>query len=127
MKTPLTILIAVVLVFVGTLAIMNNACKSGAHGWCAPKSAVHNDIKLEPPAQYDHPYDGPVVERVIPLAKARALCTSLGASPKSVACSWVSDGICYVVLPNDEQAPVSTYRRHETAHCNGWPANHPRG
>ena len=32
MKTPLTILIAVVLVVVGTLATMNNACKSGRHG-----------------------------------------------------------------------------------------------
>jgi hypothetical protein len=39
----------------------------------------------------------------------------------------VSDGTCYIVLPSDEQAPVSTYRRHETAHCNGWPANHSHG
>jgi hypothetical protein len=127
MKTPLTILIAVVLVVVGTLAIMNNACKSGAHGWCAPMSAAHNDIKLEPPAPYDHPYDGPVVERVIAVAKARALCTSLGGSPRSVACSWVSGGTCYIVLPKDEQAPVSAFRRHETAHCNGWPVNHRHG
>jgi hypothetical protein len=127
MRTPLTILGAFVLVLVGTLAIMNSACKSGAHGWCAPMSAVHNDLKLEPPAQYDHPYDGPVVERVIAVAKARALCTSLGASPRSVACSWVSDGTCYIVLPKDEQAPVSAFRRHETAHCNGWPVNHRHG
>jgi len=127
MKTPLTILIAVALVVVGTLAIMNNACKSGAHGWCVPKSALRQDIKLESPAQYSHPFDGPVVERVIPVAEVRALCTSQGASPRGVACSWVSDGTCYMVLPSDEQAPASTYRRHETAHCNGWPASHPRG
>jgi hypothetical protein len=128
MKTPLAIiLIAVVLVVVSTLATMNNACKSGRHGWCAPRSALRQDIKLEPPAQYNHPYDGPVVERVMPVAEVRALCTSQGASPRGVACSWVSDGTCYIVLPSDEQAPVSTYRRHETAHCNGWPAKHPRG
>ena len=38
MKTPLAIiLIAVVLVMVvSTLAIMNNACKTGRHEWCAP-------------------------------------------------------------------------------------------
>jgi len=82
---------------------------------------------LEPPAQYNHPYNGPIVERVMPVAEVRALCTSKGASAKGVACSWVSDGTCYIVLPNDEQAPVSTYRRHETAHCNGWPADHPQG
>lgn len=127
MKTPLAIIILTAIVLVSVPAIMNNACKSGRHGWCAPMSALQRDIKFEPPAQYNHPYVGPVVERVMPLAEVRKLCTSEGASPGSVACSWVSDGTCYMVLPNDEQAPVSTYRRHETAHCNGWPTNHPRG
>jgi hypothetical protein len=129
MKTPLAIILtAIVLVVVTTtLAIMNSACKSGLHGWCAPRSALRQDIKLAPPARYNHPYDGPVVERVMPVAEVRTLCTSQGASPRAVACSWVSDGTCYIVLPSDEQAPVSTYRRHETAHCNGWPAQHPHG
>jgi hypothetical protein len=126
MKAPLAIILTVVVV-VSTLAIMNDACKSGPHGWCAPSSALRQDVKLEPPAQYNHPYDGPVVERVMPLAEVHALCTSQGASPRGVACSWVNGGTCYIVLPSDEQAPVSTYRRHETAHCNGWPASHHDG
>ena len=127
MKAPLPIILtAVVLVIVSTLAIMNDAW-SGRHGWCVPMSATQDDIKLAPPDQYNHPYDGRVVERVMPVAEARALCTSQGASPRGVACSWVTDDTCYLVLPSDEQVPVSTYRRHETAHCNGWPANHPRG
>jgi hypothetical protein len=109
MKTPLAIILtAVVLVAVSNLAVMNSACKSGRHGWCAPMSALRQDIKLEPPSQYNHPYDGSVVERVMPVAEVRALCTSQGASPRSVACAWVSDGTCYIVLPSDEQAPVST-------------------
>ena len=128
MKTPVAIiLIAFALVIVSTLAIMDNACKSGRHGWCAAKSAVRDDIKFESPEQYNHPYDGRVVERVMPVAEARALCTSQGALPRAVACSWVSDGTCYLVLPSDEQAPVSAYRRHETAHCDGWPSKHPHG
>jgi hypothetical protein len=46
MKTPLAIVLtAVVLVAVGTLAVMNNACKSGRHGWCAPMSALRHHIK----------------------------------------------------------------------------------
>ena len=48
MKTPLTILLAVVLTVVSILAIMNNGCKSGRHSWCAAKSAVQSDIKREP-------------------------------------------------------------------------------
>jgi hypothetical protein len=50
----------------------------------------------------------------------------MGTSPFAAACSLVGeDGTCHIVLPNNGQAPVSTYRRHEIAHCNGWPPNHP--
>src|SRR5215472_7608823 len=87
-------------------------------------SKMRYQAALEPPAQYNHPYHGRVDERVISVAEARALCNSLNPSPPAgVACSWVSNGTCHIVLPNDYQAPVDTYRRHEIAHCNGWPAN----
>jgi hypothetical protein len=84
------------------------------------------EAKLEPPEQYNHPYNGQVVERVVPVAEARTLCMSMGADLLGVACSWQSNGTCNIILPNDEYAPVATFRRHEIAHCNGWPANHPR-
>jgi hypothetical protein len=46
MKSPLFIvLVAVVLVTFGTLAVMNNACKSSQHSWCAPTSTVQQHIK----------------------------------------------------------------------------------
>ena len=84
------------------------------------------EAKLEPPEQYNHPYNGQVVERVVPVAEARTLCMSMGADLLGVACSWQSNGTCNIILPNDEHAPVATFHRHEIAHCNGWPANHPR-
>ena len=44
--SPLVIvLVAVVLVTVGTLAVMNKAGKSSQHAWCAPMSTVRHDIK----------------------------------------------------------------------------------
>ncbi len=46
MKSPLVIvLVAVVLVTAGTLAVMNKACKSSQHAWCAPMSSVGHHIK----------------------------------------------------------------------------------
>ena len=36
MKTPLVIVLMALVLGVGsTLAFMNNACKSGQHGWCS--------------------------------------------------------------------------------------------
>ena len=46
MKSPLLIvLVAAVLVTVGTLAVMNNACKSSQHPWCAPTSSTASPHK----------------------------------------------------------------------------------
>jgi len=46
MKSPLVVvLVAIVLVAVGTLAVMNNACKTSQHEWCAPTSSMRHQIK----------------------------------------------------------------------------------
>jgi len=46
MKSPLVIVLAaIVLVAAGTLAVMNNACKSSQHAWCAPMSVMRHHIK----------------------------------------------------------------------------------
>jgi hypothetical protein len=45
MKTPFVIaFVTVVLAAVSTLAIMNNACKSGPHDWCAPASSIRHQM-----------------------------------------------------------------------------------
>lgn len=45
MKSPVVIVLgAVVLMAVSALAIMNKACKSGQHTWCAPISTVRHHI-----------------------------------------------------------------------------------
>lgn len=75
---------------------------------------------LDPPVYFAHPYNGPVIERVLPLPQARAACAKRGVHAD--ACSWVSQGRCYIIIPS-KGAPVrniAAYRRHEIAHCNGW-------
>ena len=43
MKTPLLIVLAVVVLGAGSaLAVMNNTCKSIHHAWCAPTSDIHH-------------------------------------------------------------------------------------
>jgi hypothetical protein len=74
----------------------------------------------EPPTDYVHPFSGTVIERVLPLAQARAACAKRGV--RADGCSWVIKGRCYIVIPS-AGAPVknrAAYRRHEIAHCNGW-------
>lgn len=79
---------------------------------------------LEPPAQYDHPYRGPVIEKRLSQWDILKLCHG----PTS-ACSWVKDGVCHVVLPLSEKDTrlLALMRRHEIGHCNGWPPDHRGG
>jgi len=78
---------------------------------------------LEPPERFNHPYSGPVIERVLLLGEARALCAHMGAPAD--ACSWVIHGVCYLVIPRDGPVrDLSAYVRHERAHCNGWSEHH---
>jgi hypothetical protein len=116
-RLPMPRSVSVGVLVIGVVAIIVIAAVISAN--------VRYRLELEPPAQYNHPYAGPVDERVMPVAEVRTLCKSVGASGRFVACACVSNGICHIILPNDEPAPVSTYRRHEIAHCNGWPASHP--
>jgi hypothetical protein len=82
-----------------------------------------------PPPIYDHPYDGVVVERVLPLDEARRFCAAIGVGPAD-GCSGIvtmtdESKRCLIVLPTDGPDPdIENYRRHELAHCNGWPADH---
>ena len=47
MKTPLLIVLAVVVLGAGSaLAIMNNACKSSHHAWCAPISDIGHHTRI---------------------------------------------------------------------------------
>jgi hypothetical protein len=43
--TIVGVILVVALVALSTLAVMNNACKSGQHEWCAPIATVRHDIK----------------------------------------------------------------------------------
>ena len=45
MKTSVLIILTMTVLVVGALAVMNNACKSGLHAWCAPTSNARNHIK----------------------------------------------------------------------------------
>jgi hypothetical protein len=48
MKTPILIVLTVLVLVAGSaLAVMNNACKSNQHSWCAPNLSGRHHIKTE--------------------------------------------------------------------------------
>lgn len=95
------------------------------------------DYIQEPPPAYVRPYTGRlhVIEHT-----ARAVeqvCREMGVAERSrpiLACSLslpFGDGDCIVILPIVGRGGVGgvsriALERHEIAHCNGWPKDHPR-
>jgi hypothetical protein len=46
MKNPFLIVLAVIVLATGgALAVMNNACKSSRHAWCAPASDIRHYVR----------------------------------------------------------------------------------
>jgi hypothetical protein len=79
-------------------------------------------LVLEPPAQFDHPFHGTVIEQRLPQWQLLQRCHGPAGG-----CSWLSKGVCYIALPRNEKDSqlIALIREHEIGHCNGWPAWHP--
>ena len=91
-----------------------------------------------PPPQYDRPYTGTLtIERVADPAAVLVQCPELknpaGCAKVAKDLSWCK---VYIVsdeyikrIPRKEETIGYSYEnflRHELAHCNGWPGDHPR-
>jgi hypothetical protein len=84
----------------------------------APASAVR---VLMPPKNFDHPYHGKMDIRTHSVLVAVLQCFAK-------ACSWKEQSRCVVIMPDElDKALWKDFIRHEQAHCNGWPADHPGG
>lgn len=90
-----------------------------------------------PPATYDRPHPNLVIVET-PTGKVRNMCGRLlgrrnfERSGRLHACASIGDGRspCVIVLPKVGEGGISkrdrqALLRHERAHCNGWPGNHP--
>jgi len=88
-------------------------------------------VKLLPPEEFDHPFDGTVSVWIVtqdhirrhhcPRAKF-----SMGVA---LACSQKIAGTCYIFkVPDDEIKQIGfdpdIVMRHEIGHCNGWGSDH---
>jgi hypothetical protein len=90
----------------------------------------------DPPAIYDVEYTKPVVKVTLPLDRVQEVCGGLGVTVARkgqviFGCSVRRDDACFVVVPiidsyRIEKQDQERIWRHERAHCNGWPSDHPR-
>jgi len=89
-----------------------------------------------PPAEYDKPYMGELeIRRMVTDQDVRTLCPKAWKARTQTrfpACSMHNATRCEVYIVNDRglKALGMNYAltlRHELAHCNGWPGDHPGG
>jgi len=81
-----------------------------------------------PPAEYDRPYTGKLTVEVVTLAQLLATCSTALAS--SLGCAFPGPNRCRIILLDEAHIQavgwtVELMLRHERAHCNGWPGDHP--
>lgn len=102
----------------------------------SPSWAGKTDPEWNPPARFDHPYAGKLTVRYLPQKQVVSACSKLFSEYKVSAtaslvqrgCSAItSDTSCTVIVVDKTYmgATPKAVLRHESGHCNGWPANHP--
>jgi hypothetical protein len=93
--------------------------------------AAQSVAYVVPPKEYDHPFGGTVI--VLPARdqkQVRELCPKAKFMGAALGCPEItSSWDCRVVLAADSVIkaagfPPALVKRHEIAHCNGWPADH---
>lgn len=102
----------------------------GAHGCGA------NDRYILPPAEYDRRFPGVVIENAMPdQTDMERVCAPNPKAAIAMGCSsryQRGDELrCYVWIAPDSylnkyKVTVDAIRRHEIAHCLGWPQSHPK-
>ena len=78
-------------------------------------------LYLQPPPEYDYPHPGELTVQKADPHKVHFLCQN----PRSSGCAYVRPDHCLVIIANIGRD--NELIRHEQAHCNGWPADHPGG
>lgn len=83
-----------------------------------------------PPARYDHEFNGQLIVRNVSTEELYRVCNQR-PSPfgRLLACSYPPGQFgmpkhrCIIFMGDASHPGIF---EHERAHCNGWPANHPR-
>lgn len=100
---------------------------------CVAHAGDHERREWNPPARFDHPFPGTLVEEPLPRDQVLKLCPKLLSQFKipgevTRGCSiLLKPDLCLIVYidkPYHGTEPAAV-KRHEVGHCDGWPADHP--
>ena len=88
-----------------------------------------------PPNEYDRPVSIQVKISTIPYMEVDKVCSWPMRSEEAMGgriegCARVYNSVCYIVMPAVDGVFMTKEKhkrllKHELAHCNGWPADHP--
>lgn len=102
----------------------------------AATPAIAAKQHAEPPARYSGGFKGILIVKSVPKGDAFRVCTNLGYAydgsasgfyPGMLGCAFGGVGTdipdtCHIVVTQGKPH----VKRHEIAHCAGWPSDHPR-
>lgn len=86
---------------------------------------------LNAPDRFNHPYQGKLTIHRVDRSNVWRECSEGGrhyVRTDAAGCAFPGDGSsCTIFLAKrTRRAPLDAILLHEIAHCNGWPADHPK-
>lgn len=109
------------------LTVLASAATASAFTKYPDKDGSWQYVEM-PSAAYTHAYEGELRMHLLSRAEVFDICryeTGLDA-PQFLGCAVTWPIACDVYVVADLLEPLrGTVTRHEIAHCNGWPGDHP--
>jgi hypothetical protein len=93
-------------------------------------SELSKTIPILPPLAYDFPYTGKLTVRRVDPDQMRARRPLPKPGRATIGCAHIAKGECEVIIADNTTLEFLGFNydivlRHELAHCNGWPGDHP--
>ena len=100
--------------------------QSVAEPFVFPKNGILYEMPMPHDQWFEKPLIGPVKITKGEAKFVEDYCSQVTGKFEDIGCAAISTNVCFILI--NQTLPSRVYDavlRHETAHCHGWPAEHP--
>lgn len=114
-------------ILVALLAVLAGSVPASAGSLIFEWKGMDYALAVPPAHWFSKPLLAPLTVQAKDASYVSEICSNLVGRPEDMGCTSLAEGsFCIITINADmTQRMYAAVLHHETAHCHGWPADHP--